>query len=176
MSTEDPSRPYCIICGERLQPGHQFCPACGAERWSPLLPGSPPPPPAVGPDVEPAPVPGLAWVYAAGAVTWLLLVAVDAGQVAAAPTRAQMAADVLKGGYNGNLFLPMLVFYAALTVLVPLVIAVLHGVAFYGLRARSRWGWLAAVVVAGAWSLVLVGVPVLATLLRPSVRRAYGVG
>ncbi len=121
-------------------------------------------------------MPGLAWVYAVGAVMWLLLVAVDAAQVAAAPTRAQMAADVLKGGYSGDLFVPMLIFYAAATVLIPLVIAALHGVAFYGLRAQRRWGWLAAVVVAGAWSLALVGIPVLATLLRPGVRRAYGVG
>ncbi len=176
MSTEDPSRPFCIICGERLQPGHRYCSACGAERWSPLLPGSSPPPPAVRPEVQPAPVPALAWVYAVGGVMWLLLVAVDAAEVAAGPTRAQMAADIVRSGYSGDLFVPMLIFYGAAMVLVPLIIAVLHGVAFYGLRAGRRWGWLAAVVVAGAWSLVLVGIPVLATLLRPAVRRAYGVG
>lgn len=174
MSTEGAR--YCIVCGERLQPAHRFCPACGAERWSPMLPGSPPPPPAVTPDVEPTPVPGLAWVYAAGSVMWLLLLAVNAAEVAAAPTRAQMADDIRQAGYAGDLFLPMLIAYAAGMIGVPLVIAVIHAIAFYGLRARRRWGWLAAVVVAGAWSLVLVGVPVLATLLRPSVRRAYGVG
>jgi biotin transporter BioY len=59
--------------------------------------------------------------------------------------------------------------------LVGLVIAALHAIAFYGLRDRKRWGWVAAVLVAGAWSLVLVGIPVLAILLRPSTRRAYGV-
>jgi zinc-ribbon domain len=175
MST-DPASRYCVVCGERLQRDHRFCPACGAERWSPMLPGSLPPPPAVAADEEPAPVPGLAWVYAAGAVMWLVLLAINAGEVAAGPSRAQMATDVRAAGYGGDLFAPMLVAYAVAMVLVPAVIAAIHAVAFYGLRAQRRWGWLAAVVVAGAWSLVLVGVPVLATLLRPAVRRAYGVG
>ena len=174
MSTAEP--PYCIICGERLQPGHRYCPACGAERWSPALPGSAPPPPAVRADVEPTPIPGLAWIYAIGAVTWLLLLARNAAEVAAGPTRAQMAGDIRQAGYSGDLFGTMLVLYAAGMIAVPLVVAAIHATAFYGLRAQRRWGWLAAVVVAGAWSLVLVGIPVLATLLRPSVRRAYGVG
>lgn len=174
MSTADPA--YCIVCGERLQPSDRFCRACGAERWSPMLPGSSPPPPAVRPEIGPTPIPGLPWVYAAGAVMWLLLLAVNAAEVMAGPSRAQMAVEVRQGGYTGDLFMPMLVAYALLTVLIPLAVAAVHALAFYGLRAGRRWGWLAAVVVAGAWSLVLVGVPVLATLLRPSVRRAYGVG
>lgn len=174
MST-GPVTSFCIVCGERLSPAHRHCPACGAERWQPGTATTPaePAPPA---DVERTPVPGLAWVYGVGAVCWLLLLAIDAGELAAGPTRAQMAVDVRSAGYPADLVFPVLVVYAIATVLVPLVIAVVHAAAFYGLRSGRRWGWLAAVVVAGGWSLVLVGVPILATLLRPSVRRAYGVG
>lgn len=174
MST-GPVTQYCVVCGERLSPAHRFCPACGAERWSPRShPGLLQP--VTRPDVEPTPVPGLAWIYGLGAVCWLLLMAVDGGELAATPTRAQMAAEVTSAGYPANLVPSVLVVYAIATLLVPLVIAAVHAAAFYGLRRGRRWGWLAAVVVAGGWSLVLVGVPILATLLRPSVRRAYGVG
>jgi hypothetical protein len=52
---------------------------------------------------------------------------------------------------------------------------VLHGIAYYGLKRLRVWGWIAAVIVAGAWSLVVVGIPVLVFLLRRQTRQAYGV-
>jgi biotin transporter BioY len=58
--------------------------------------------------------------------------------------------------------------------LLAIVAAAIHGLAFYGLRGRKRWGWAAAVLVAGLWSLVLVGIPFLYVLLKRSTRRAYG--
>jgi hypothetical protein len=98
------------------------------------------------------------------------------GFLAAGKGRAQLLASLIKGGYSASDAASVLWIYAAVMVGLTLVAAGLHAAAFYGLRARRRWGWLAAVTVAGAWSLVLVGIPVLAVLLRPSTRRAYGVG
>jgi hypothetical protein len=56
-----------------------------------------------------------------------------------------------------------------------LVAAGLHGAAFYGLRRFRRWGWIAAVVVAALWSLLIVGIPVLIRLVSRNVRQAFGV-
>jgi len=53
--------------------------------------------------------------------------------------------------------------------------AFLHGIAYFGLRARKPWGWIAAVIMAAAWSLILIGIPVLVVLIRSSPRHAYGV-
>lgn len=168
---------FCINCGERLDPQHRFCWACGAERWQP----DPEPPatstPAPQPSDQPAtPVGALIWVYAAGAVLWLISLAQTAGVLAASPTRAQLLDQLGKAGYHGQTAVTIALIEGIGMLVVGLVIAALHGAAFYGLRDRKRWGWVAAVLVAGAWSLVLVGIPVLAILLRPSTRRAYGVG
>ena len=40
---------------------------------------------------------------------------------------------------------------------------------------RKPWGWIAAVIVAAAWSLLLVGIPMLILLSRTSTRHAYGI-
>jgi len=186
-----PGAGYCIACGERLEPGHRYCWACGAERWIPK-PAAPPdaslPPPSPGTpavlpraglaaaQAESTPVPGLAWLYGAGAVVWLISLAQLGGFLAASKGRAQLIEQLVKGGYSATDAGVLVWVYAAIMIAITLGAAGLHATAFYGLRARRRWGWLAAVTVAGAWSLVLVGIPVLAVLLRPSTRRAYGVG
>ena len=188
-----PGTGYCIACGERLEPGHRFCWACGAERWrppaaqQPQAAGRPPPSPGTpalipsvpvprAPTAEATPVPGLAWLYGAGAVVWLLSLAQLGGFLAASKGRAQLLDQIVRGGYSAADAATLLWIYGAVMIALTLGAAALHATAFYGLRARRRWGWLAAVTVAGAWSLVLVGIPVLAVLLRPSTRRAYGVG
>ncbi|HEX6348917.1 MAG TPA: zinc ribbon domain-containing protein [Candidatus Dormibacteraeota bacterium] len=187
-----PGAGYCIACGERLEPGHRFCWSCGAERWipppanpvaarPPPSPGTPPllpsrQPGAVAPPVQATPVPGLAWLYGAGAVVWLISLAQLGGFLAASKGRAQLIDQLVKGGYSAADAGTLLWVYGAVMIGLTVAAAGLHATAFYGLRARRRWGWLAAVTVAGAWSLVLVGIPVLAVLLRPSTRRAYGVG
>jgi hypothetical protein len=185
-----PGTGYCIACGERLEPGHRYCWACGAERWlpeAPSAPGDQRPPPSPGTPArlpaaavraqsELTPVPGLAWLYGAGAVVWLITLAQLGGFLAAGKGRAQLIEQLVKGGYSTADAGTVLWVYAAVMITVTLGAAGLHAMAFYGLRARRRWGWLAAVTVAGAWSLLVVGIPVLAVLLRPSTRRAYGVG
>ncbi len=167
----EPDLPYCVACGERLAAGRARCAACGAERWT----GEGRPVRPQPSQAQPAPVPALAWIYAAGAIMWLVLLASNAGVLAAAAGREQIAREVARAGSTGEMAQAAFALAAGSSVVVPLAVAALHAIAFYGLRGARRWGWLAAVLVAGAWSLVLVGIPVLAVLLRPEVRRAYGV-
>lgn len=171
MGSEEGRATHCIGCGARLDPEHRFCWSCGAERWSP-------PAPAGGGGATPeaaVPVPGLPWFYAAGAVLWLLLLAQTAGILAAAPVRRELLDQLARAGYTGRDAVTMAGVEGAIMLLLPLGVAAVHGVAFYGLRARRRWGWVAAVLVAGAWSLAVVGIPVLVLLLRPATRSAYRV-
>jgi hypothetical protein len=126
--------------------------------------------------VEPAP--NLGWVqffYAAGAVFWLISLAQTAAVVLAPAGRAQLRQQLASTGVPAADLDLALAGYCAAAVLLALIAASLHGVAFYGLRAKRRWGWVAAVLVAGMWSLVLVGIPFLYVLLKRSTRRAYGI-
>jgi len=182
---DGPAGSFCINCGERLAAEHRFCWACGAARWD-IRDSSPPKPGDAaqagggeggpGNSLPATPIGGaLLWIFAGGAVLWLVSLAQTAGVLAASPTRAQLLDQLAKAGYHGQTAITIAVVEGAGMLLVGLVIAALHAAAFYGLRGRRRWGWVAAVLVAGAWSLVLVGIPMLAILLRPSTRRAYGV-
>lgn len=173
---------YCISCGERLEPNHRYCWACGAERWTPPESAqqtpteAPLPQPTAAPEA-PTPVSRfVVWLFAAGAILWLVNLAQTAGILAAGAGRAQIADQIRQNGYTGQAATAVFAFYIVFSLLLSVLAAALHGTAFYGLRDRKRWGWLAAVLVAGAWSLILVGIPLLLVLLRPSTRRAYGVG
>ncbi|HEX6488674.1 MAG TPA: hypothetical protein VF137_07360 [Candidatus Dormibacteraeota bacterium] len=146
---------YCVDCGVRLQPDHAFCWNCGAERWSPPDPVDSPPvvvtPPA------PANLGSIQLYFAFWAVVLLAWATVDLA-VLAAPDLAN----------------PVPVVTQWVTILVKVVIAFLHGGAYYGIRARRVQGWLLGVVLAGLWSLVLVGIPALTLLLRRSTREEFG--
>ena len=190
MATEGPA--YCIHCGACLEAVHRFCWNCGAERWTP----DPEPVPAAPPEAEHAPpTPGtsvfpprpastvapatslglLPWFYAAGAVLFL----VEATQVLAyllSPGgRSQLTAELSRQGVAASVQGEVLAGYAVFLVGGSLVAAALHGAAFYGLRRFRRWGWIAAVVVAALWSLLIVGIPVLVRLVSRGVRQAFGV-
>jgi len=69
---------------------------------------------------------------------------------------------------------PLLVTYAVLLTVVLLLAAALHALAFYGLRRRRRAGWAVAVILAGRWSLLVIGIPFLCLLLRRDTRQAFG--
>lgn len=165
---------YCITCGSPLVAGHRYCGNCGAARWDPPAGESRPPAPAQSPTstttaVTLGPLPT---IYAMGAV-WFLVVATLALATLISPHgRGQLI------GTNMGLAPPtyMMLSFAFEGIALPVLLAVLHGVAFYGLRRTARWGWVAAVVVAGFWSVILLGIPVLIRLLQPDVRRACGVG
>lgn len=189
MATEGTG--FCIHCGARLETVHRFCWNCGAARWTPEGDANPPAPrperapPTPGtsvfarpPAATVAPVTNLGllpWFYAAGAVLFL----VEATQVLAyllSPGgRSQLTAELSRQGVAASVQSEVLVGYAVFLVGGSLVAAALHGMAFYGLRRFRRWGWIAAVVVAALWSLLIVGIPVLVRLVSRGVRQAFGV-
>jgi hypothetical protein len=160
---------YCIECGSPLAPSHQTCWRCGAARWDPSVPT--PSSSSRAESVQPATaaVLGLlAPLYASGGVAFLVLATVALAMLVSPNGRSQLLTE------NANLAAPstLMLLFALEGVLLPVLIAIPHGVAFHGLRRMTRWGWLAAVVLASFWSLILLGVPVLVRLLQPDVRRA----
>jgi hypothetical protein len=175
---------FCIRCGVRLDPGHRYCWSCGATRYEAPAGDEasqrPPPTPGVQPFAlrertqQPANLGWLHFFFAAGAVFWLIRLAQSAAVVAAPAGREQLAQQLSGSGVPAANLQLALVASSASALLVAIAAAALHGVAFYGLRARRRWGWAAAVIVAGLWSLVLIGIPFLYVLLKRNTRRVYG--
>jgi hypothetical protein len=183
---------FCIMCGARLETGHRFCWSCGAPRWTPETAGEngtplaqagqhPPPVPgtpaihAASPPRQPVTLGLLPWFYAAGAIFFLMW-ATQALAVFVSPAgRAQLIDDIAKQGYTAAQQPWVLLGQGFFVLGAALIAAALHATAFYGLRRLRRWGWLAAVVIAGFWSLLLVGIPILRRLLSPPIRHAYGV-
>ena len=113
-------------------------------------------------------------MYAAGAIFWLVNLTQSAAVAAAPVGRAQLEQTLVNAGLTHNAA-SFLVIYFAVVLMFQATAAGLHAAAFYGLRRRRWWGWVIAVIVAGAWSLVLVGIPVLVFLLQRQTRQAYGV-
>lgn len=95
--------------------------------------------------------------------------------LAAAPVgRAQLEQTLIDSGMTHNVSSLLVIYFAVIFVFL-VTAAALHGAAFYGLRAMRWWGWVIAVIVAGAWSLLLIGIPVFAFLLQRQTRQSYGV-
>jgi len=120
---------------------------------------------------------GLRWlpfIFGAGAVFWLVQLAQFAAIIAAPAGRDQLNQALVQAGVKGDLS-TLIVFEAILVCFFVIVAALLHAIAYFGLKARKPWGWIAAVIVAAAWSLVLIGIPVLVVLVRSSTRHAYGI-
>jgi len=151
------------------------------------MPGSPnrPPPGAGSQSFEPTPPKSplaaqsarlrwLPFIFAAGAVFWLVQLAQFAAIVAAPAGRDQLQQALVQAGVKGDVT-TLMVIEAFLVFFFVIVAALLHATAYFGLRARRPWGWIAAVIVAAAWSLLLVGIPVLVLLIRSSTRHAYGI-
>jgi len=94
--------------------------------------------------------------------------------VAAPVGRDQLQHALVNAGITRNVS-SVLVLYLGIVFFFEVAAVVLHGIAYYGLRRRRIWGWICAVIVAGAWSLVVVGIPVLVFLLQRQTRQAYGI-
>lgn len=117
----------------------------------------------------------LPWVYAGGAVFFLVWATQALALLLAPAGRSQLMAELARQGVAADIRTTFLAVYGALVIGAALAAAALHAGAFYGLRRRRWWGWLSAVIVAGFWSLLIVGLPVLLRLVRRDVRQAYGV-
>jgi hypothetical protein len=180
---------FCISCGARLEAAHRFCWNCGVARWTPDATAAAPEPerapPTPGTSVFGAPRAAAAtpavslgllpWFYAAGAVLFLIEATQVLAYLLSAGGRSQLAAELTRQGVAASVQGEVLVGYAVFLVGGSLVAAALHATAFYGLRRFRRWGWIAAVVVAALWSLLIVGIPVLVRLVNRNVRQAFGV-
>lgn len=116
----------------------------------------------------------LPFLFAAGAVFWLVQLTQFAAVLAAPAGRDEIRQALIDAGLTQNLD-SVLVVEVVLIAFLEVVAAAMHATAFYGLRAYSDWGWVFAVVVAAGWCLVLVGIPVLMFLLRRPTRLAYGI-
>ncbi|MDQ6722343.1 MAG: hypothetical protein M3003_16335 [Candidatus Dormibacteraeota bacterium] len=130
-----------------------------------------PPAPKVSPPV------GLRWlpfIFGAGAIFWLVQLVQFAAVVAAPAGRDQLHQAVVHAGLKGDVS-TLIVLEAALVFFFVGAAACLHATAYFGLKARKPWGWIAALIVAAAWSLILLGIPVLYLLVKSSTRRMYGI-
>ena len=116
----------------------------------------------------------LPYLFAAGAVFWLIELTQFAAVLAAPLGRDQLREALVGAGFTTNVN-TMLVVESVILIFLEVAAVVLHGAAYYGLRAYRAWGWVVAVVVTAAWSLVIVGIPVLVFLLRRPTRQAYGI-
>jgi hypothetical protein len=116
----------------------------------------------------------LPFIFGAGAVFWLVQLAQFAAVVAAPNGRDQLQKAVEQAGAKGDVS-SLIAVEVGLVFFFVIAAACLHATAYFGLKKRKPWGWIAAVVVAGGWSLVLIGIPVLYLLVKTSTRRAYGI-
>jgi hypothetical protein len=140
------------------------------------------PPPGAGSQpfdpVPPKPVPpvSLRWlpfVFGAGAIFWLVQLAEFAAVVAAPAGRDRLRQGVEQAGATSGEVSTWIALEVVVGLFFVIAAASLHATAYFGLRRCKPWGWIAAVIVAAAWSLVVVGIPVLLVLLRSSTRHAY---
>jgi hypothetical protein len=181
-----PESRYCIKCGSKLEAGHRFCWNCGSQRWTPEQEPQSQPQSAERPSPDRPELRGrtagpraslglLPWFYGAGAIFFLVW-ATQALAVFLSPVgRAQLAGELGRQGVPLSMRSGLLVANGVILISAALVAAALHGAAFHGLRRHRRWGWIAAVVVAAVWSLLIVGIPVLVRLLSRDVRQSFGV-
>jgi hypothetical protein len=116
----------------------------------------------------------LPYLFAAGAIFWLIELTQFAAVLAAPVGREQLRQALVNAGLTSDVD-TLLIVESVLIVFFELVAAVLHGAAYYGLKGFRAWGWVVAVIVSAAWSLVLVGIPILVFLLRRPTRDAYGI-
>ncbi len=116
----------------------------------------------------------LPYLFAAGAIFWLVNLTQTAALAASPVGRDQLIQTLVNTGLTQNASAFLFAYFFAVF-LFETTAAVLHGAAFYGLRGKRWWGWVVAVIVAGAWSLVLIGIPVFILLLQRQTREAYGV-
>lgn len=150
-----------------MAPEHLYCPRCGARRRISSLQPRPP-------DASRARLRWLPYLFGAGAVFWLIELTQFAAVIAAPAGRDQLLQSLVSAGIKRDLT-TVLVLECALVLMFEVGAVALHATAFYGLRRFRPWGWVAALITSVAWSLVLLGIPVLVFLLQRPTREAYGI-
>ena len=115
----------------------------------------------------------LPYLFAAGAVLWLVELTRFAAYLVAPAGREVLKQALIDGGITRNLD-STLTTESVLIFFLGTAAVVLHAAAYYGLKRLRVWGWITAVIVSSGWSLVIVGIPILVLLLRRSTREAYG--
>ena len=116
----------------------------------------------------------LPWLFAAGAVFWLIELTQFAAVISSPAGRAQLVQGLAGSGLTHDAT-AMLVIESVVVVFLEACAIAIHAAAYYGLRRFRAWGWAAATVASAGWSLVVIGIPVLILLLRRQTRAAYGV-
>lgn len=150
-----------------MAPEHLYCPRCGARRRISSLEPRPP-------DRSRTRTRWLPYLFGAGAVFWLIELTQFAAVVAAPAGRDQLVQALVAAGIKRDLT-TVLVVECAMVFMFEAGAVALHAAAFYGLRRLKPWGWVAALITAVAWSLVLLGIPVVVFLLQRPTREAYGI-
>ena len=146
---------------------HLYCPRCGARRRISSLQPRPP-------DQSHMRTRWLPYLFGAGALFWLVELTQFAAVVAAPAGRDQLVQALIAAGIRRDLS-TVLVIECVIVLLFEAGAVALHACAFYGLRRFRPWGWVAALITSVAWSLVLLGIPVLVLLLQRPTREAYGI-
>ncbi len=118
---------------------------------------------------------GVHLFFGLGAFLNLMLLAMTLPYFITATGRGRLVDQFIAAGVDPSGAAGLVVADGLILVTILLSGAMIHSVAYFGLRAHRRIGWLFAVIAASLWSLVLVGIPILATLLRREVRAAYQV-
>jgi hypothetical protein len=116
----------------------------------------------------------LPWLFAAGAVFWLIELTQFAAILTSPVGRDQLVQSLAKSGLTHDAA-GMLVVESVIVVFLEACAIALHAAAYYGLRKYRAWGWVAATVTSAGWSLVVVGIPVLVLLLQRRTRAVYGI-
>ena len=116
----------------------------------------------------------LPYLFAAGAILWLVELTRFAAYLVAPAGREVLKKALADGGITRNVN-EILVLESVLIVFVCMSAVALHAAAYYGLKRIRVWGWITAVIVSAGWSVILLGIPVLVFLLRRSTREAYGI-
>ena len=117
----------------------------------------------------------IAVASAAAAVMFLVLLAQAAAVILNPNGRDTINQAIVQAGVAPGDRAGVLLVYEVALVVVFLLPAILHGLAYYGLRAARRSGWLLAFVLAVGWSLLLIGIPFAYLLWRRDTREAFGV-
>jgi len=116
----------------------------------------------------------LPYLFAAGAILWLVELTRFAAYLVAPAGRDVLKKTLADGGITRNVN-EIFVLESVLIVFVCMSAIGLHAAAYYGLKRMRVWGWITAVIVSAGWSVILLGIPVLVFLLRRSTREAYGI-